>query len=210
MNTGVGDAVDLSWKLAATLRGWGGPALLASYEVERRQVGDRNIGASRYASSGRRRWRGLWRPELAVMPSDAPARAAFARIAEEEQRKTNEMIGAELGYRYWGSQVIWDEPGGPEHSFRSHDPTAWTGVRLPHAWVSPGLAGGDTLARPLLAALRALGATADHVRLADTRLRDHYGRDLFLLRPDLHVAWRGNGLPEDVALLADTVTGWAG
>ena len=57
MNTGVGDAVDLSWKLAATLHGWGGPNLLASYEVERRQVGDRNIGASRYALLGRRKWR---------------------------------------------------------------------------------------------------------------------------------------------------------
>jgi len=54
MNTGVGDAIDLSWKLHATLRGWGGPQLLASYEIERRQVGDRNVGASRYASSGRR------------------------------------------------------------------------------------------------------------------------------------------------------------
>ena len=41
MNTGVGDAVDLSWKLAATLKGWGGPSLLPSYETERRQVGAR-------------------------------------------------------------------------------------------------------------------------------------------------------------------------
>ena len=47
MNTGVGDAIDLSWKLAATLRGWGGPKLLASYEIERRQVGARNVEASR-------------------------------------------------------------------------------------------------------------------------------------------------------------------
>jgi 2-polyprenyl-6-methoxyphenol hydroxylase-like FAD-dependent oxidoreductase len=55
MNTGIGDAIDLSWKLAATLAGWGGPALLDSYEIERRQVGDRNVGASRYASLGRRK-----------------------------------------------------------------------------------------------------------------------------------------------------------
>ena len=64
MNTGVGDAIDLSWKLAATLRGWGGPNLLASYEVERRQVGDRNIGASRYAWLGRRKWRSQYRPDI--------------------------------------------------------------------------------------------------------------------------------------------------
>src|SRR6266705_558686 len=57
MNTGVGDAFDLSWKLAATLEGWGGPKLLDSYEIERRQVGERNIGASRYAAMGYRGWR---------------------------------------------------------------------------------------------------------------------------------------------------------
>ncbi len=64
MNTGVGDAVDLAWKLAATLQGWGGPNLLRSYEIERRQVGDRNIGASRYAWLGRRKWRSQYRPEI--------------------------------------------------------------------------------------------------------------------------------------------------
>jgi len=35
MNTGVGDAIDLGWKLAATIEGWGGPGLMASYEAER-------------------------------------------------------------------------------------------------------------------------------------------------------------------------------
>ncbi|HEY4170841.1 MAG TPA: FAD-dependent monooxygenase, partial [Reyranella sp.] len=47
MNSGVGDAYDLSWKLAATLQGWGGPKLLDSYEIERRQIGGRNVEASR-------------------------------------------------------------------------------------------------------------------------------------------------------------------
>src|SRR5262249_57309483 len=58
MNTGVGDAIDLSWKLHATLQGWGGPKLLDSYENERRQVGERNVVASRYGSLGRRAGRG--------------------------------------------------------------------------------------------------------------------------------------------------------
>src|SRR5207244_3232592 len=64
MNSGVGDAIDLSWKLAATLQGWGGPALLDSYESERRQVGERNVGASRYASLGRREWHAQYRPNI--------------------------------------------------------------------------------------------------------------------------------------------------
>src|SRR5712692_9189415 len=61
MNSGVGDAIDLSWKLAAVLQGWGGPNLLPSYETERRQVGERNVGASRYASLGRRKWHAQYR-----------------------------------------------------------------------------------------------------------------------------------------------------
>jgi len=64
MNSGVGDAIDLSWKLAATLAGWGGPNLLKSYEIERRQIGERNVGASRYATIGRRKWRAMWRPNI--------------------------------------------------------------------------------------------------------------------------------------------------
>lgn len=223
MNTGIGDAIDLSWKLAATLKGWGGPGLLASYEIERRQVGDRNIGASRYASSGRRRWRGLWRPELDTGgPEQDAARAGFLRVAEEEQRKTNEMIGAELGYRYVGSPVIAEEPGGPEQRFRNYDPTAWTGVRLPHAWTSPGrsihdacgrhftllrLGAAADSGRPLIAALEATGVPVREVAFGDDRLREIYGRDLFLLRPDLHIAWRGNALPENPAALAALVTG---
>src|SRR4249920_4000539 len=64
MNSGVGDAIDLSWKLAATLAGWGGPNLLKSYEIERRQIGERNVGASRYATIGRRKWRAMWRSDI--------------------------------------------------------------------------------------------------------------------------------------------------
>src|SRR6202040_3307567 len=57
MNTGVGDATDLAWKLAATLAGWGGPGLLAAYETERRPIGLRNVKASGAAMDGRLTWR---------------------------------------------------------------------------------------------------------------------------------------------------------
>jgi len=74
MNSGVGDAIDLSWKLAATLQGWGGPALLDSYESERRQVGERNVGASRYASLGRRKWHAQYGPNIRETRPRAPRR----------------------------------------------------------------------------------------------------------------------------------------
>src|SRR5208282_4492757 len=124
MNSGVGDAIDLSWKLAATLRGWGGPNLLKSYEIERRQIGDRNVGASRYANLGRRKWRAMWKPDiLDETPAGRQTRSALAAVADIEQRKSNEMIGAELGYRYVNSPAICDIPGGPEHLFRTYEPT---------------------------------------------------------------------------------------
>src|SRR5580704_8067624 len=86
MNSGIGDAVDLSWKLAATLAGWGGPALLQSYEIERRQVGERNVGASRYATIGYRKWRSQWRPEIADDTATGHAvRDRLAEVAAVEQ-----------------------------------------------------------------------------------------------------------------------------
>ncbi|HEX2567676.1 MAG TPA: FAD-dependent monooxygenase [Burkholderiales bacterium] len=210
MNSGVGDAIDLAWKLAGTLRGWGGPKLLASYEIERRQIGDRNVGASRYASLGRRKWRALW--------NDAPN---LVRVAETEQRKSNEMIGAELGYRYVGSPLIWEEPGGPEQSYREYIPTTWPGARLPHVWLEGHAAlqdrmgEGYTLLRlsskenvaPLEKALSAYGTPLEVLDIPDAAARDLYGVDLLLVRPDLHVAWRGNRVPENAAEIAAVATG---
>ena len=119
-----GDAIDLGGKLEATLKGFGGPKLLASYEHERRQIGDRNVGASRYASLGRRKWRALWRPDIRDdTPEGRQTREVMTTIADVEQRKSNEMIGAELGYRYVDSPIICDIPGGPEHLFRTYEPT---------------------------------------------------------------------------------------
>lgn len=224
MNTGVGDALDLSWKLAATLQGWGGGNLLNSYEIERRQVGERNVGASRFASLGRRKWRAMYRPEIADnTPAGQAARDGLVRVAEVEQRKGNEMIGAELGYRYVDSPVIDNIPGGPEHLFRDYHPTTWPGARLPHVWLADGVPmqdripdDGFTLLRlgnsradtsALERAVRARGAPLTVLDVAEDAPRDVYGVDLILLRPDMHVAWRGNAPPGDPAALAATVTG---
>jgi 2-polyprenyl-6-methoxyphenol hydroxylase-like FAD-dependent oxidoreductase len=223
MNTGVGDAIDLSWKLHATLRGWGGPNLLPSYEIERRQVGDRNVGASRYASSGRRKWRAQYRDNIRdVTPEGQATRDNLARVANVEQRKTNEMIGAELGYRYVGSPVIWEEPGGPEHLFREYLPTTWPGARLPHIWLEEGrsvhdvIGDGYTLLRlggsnadtsTVERAMQALRAPFDVVTIDGDAPRDVYGYDLILVRPDLHVVWRGDAAPSDPAQLAAVATG---
>jgi 2-polyprenyl-6-methoxyphenol hydroxylase-like FAD-dependent oxidoreductase len=223
MNTGVGDAFDLSWKLAATLAGWGGPRLLQSYEVERRQVGERNIGASRYAALGYRKWRSLCRPELYDdTQASLAAREHLAAVADVEQRKVNEMLGAELGYRYADSPIIDNIPGGPEHLFRQYRPTTWPGARLPHAWLSDGTAiqdriptAGYSLLRlnpkedvsALVAAFQARRAPLTVLDVSGQSLQALYERDLLLLRPDMHVVWRGNQLPENPQELVATATG---
>ena len=211
MNSGVGDAIGLGWKLAATLQGWGGPKLLASYEAERRPIGERNVAASRYASLGRRKWRSLWRDLEELV-----------KVAEVEQRKSNEMIGAELGYRYLDSPIIASEPGGPADDFRQYVPTTSPGARLPHLWldghtaIQDRIGHGYTLLRlgktkldtsSLENAMKALGAPFAALDIPDAIARDLYGFDLILLRPDLHIAWRSNRLPAEPARLAALVTG---
>ncbi len=225
MNSGVGDATDLAWKLAATLKGWGGPGLLKSYEVERRQVGDRNVGASRYATIGRRKWRGMWRPDIREnSPAGAETRKKLAAVADVEQRKSNEMIGAELGYRYVDSPIICNIPGGPEHLFREYRSTTWPGARLPHVWLGDGtplqdkipdgyailkLAGTKADTSGLQRAIATHGAPVKVLDVPDHVAREVYGYDLVLVRPDMHVVWRGNAAPEDAAKVAAAATGHA-
>jgi hypothetical protein len=223
MNTGVGDAIDLGWKLAGTLQGWGGAGLLTSYEAERRPVGERNVGASRFASLGRRKWRAQWKPEIRDdTPAGAAARRNLAAVADVEQRKTNEMIGAELGYHYAGSPLVAAEPGAPPYDYIDYTPSTFPGVRLPHVWLPDGNAVADrvgdgyTLLRlggtkadtsALARAFRAIGAPFATLDLPGQAPRDIYGRDLILVRPDLHVVWRGNAPPDNPAQVASMATG---
>jgi 2-polyprenyl-6-methoxyphenol hydroxylase-like FAD-dependent oxidoreductase len=221
MNTGVGDAVDLAWKLAGTLQGWGGPWLLESYEAERRPIGARNVAASRRASRGRRTWRAAWQPEItADSEAGARARSELAKIADREQRWSNDLLGIELGYRYANSPVIARDDGeGPDPDSFSYTPTTWPGARLPHIWLDDGTAiadhlgrcftllhapGAGELARELSEAFARIGApfVTFEMRSAATGpvYEDH---TLILVRPDLHVVWRGRDrLPSPDALAA--------
>jgi 2-polyprenyl-6-methoxyphenol hydroxylase-like FAD-dependent oxidoreductase len=227
MNTGAGDAVDLAWKLAGVLHGWGGPQLLGSYEAERRPIGARNVAASRRAAQGRRRWRAAWQPAIADdTEAGARARAALAEIADREQRWSNDLLGIELGYRYQNSPLIMSEDGeGPDPDSFAYTPTTWPGARLPHIWLDDGTAVQDRLGR-CFTLLHSPGAGADAGRLArafarlgapftTVELRSsaaesvYEGHRLILVRPDLHVTWRGRGRLPDPDALAALATGHA-
>ncbi|HEY3059665.1 MAG TPA: FAD-dependent monooxygenase [Chloroflexota bacterium] len=211
MNTGVGDATDLAWKLAGTLAGWGGPRLLGSYEAERRPIGLRNIAASGAAMAGRDSWRA------------APTLREMAERFEVEQRKVTEILGIEAGYQYVDSPICWPEDGErPNPDSRAYIPTSWPGARLPHVWLDNGTAlhdqlgngftllrlGGTRLATSDLEhAMRRTGAPLDVLDIPDPQVREVYGHDLVLVRPDLHVAWRGDQPPAEPQHVAARVTG---
>jgi 2-polyprenyl-6-methoxyphenol hydroxylase-like FAD-dependent oxidoreductase len=224
MNTGVGDAIDISWKLAATLRGWGGPKLLQSYEAERRPIGAINVKASGGGTAGRIKWRAAYRPNIEDdTPSGRAALANLLTIAKEEAPKTFRVVGAELGYRYADSPVICDEPGGPAPNIEEYLRTSWPGSRLPHVWLEPGeisvhdrIADGFTLLRlgrnkvdvsGLQRSFSAIGAPFSALDVDCEAARRVYGFDYLVVRPDLHVVWRGDALPKNPDRLALVVTG---
>jgi 2-polyprenyl-6-methoxyphenol hydroxylase-like FAD-dependent oxidoreductase len=151
MNTGHGDAVDLAWKLAAALDGWGGEGLLESYELERRPIAARNIAASRKATMGRRKWRGMWSPAMNARNSEGDtARAELAVVADEEQRWSNDLYGIELGYGYLDSPVI---SYGDDYAIDElgldfkYTPRASEGFRLPNVRLAGGVPMQDLLGR---------------------------------------------------------------
>lgn len=226
MNTGHADAVDLSWKLAAVLRGWGGAALLDSYEAERRPIGARNIAASRRAATGRRAWRQEWGPEIAEnSPAGEAVRARVTAVAEREQRWSNDLYGIELGYQYTNSPILMQtghasNMADVESGF-TYRPVVQVGYRLPNTWMSDGRSIQDVIgdeyalivkdAPPRLHLLeeefRRIGAPFSVIRLDTAEAAAVYGNELLLVRPDLHIAWRAAEIPEHPAHLVATVTG---
>jgi 2-polyprenyl-6-methoxyphenol hydroxylase-like FAD-dependent oxidoreductase len=224
MNTGVGDAIDLSWKLAGTLAGWGGPNLLSSYELERRPVGLHNRDVSGRAAAGVNSWRAACRPEIdSDTPEGEANRGEVATLAAIGQRLSHEMIGTELGYSYADSRLISadDEPP-PTLVDDRYQPTTRPGSRLPHVWLDDGQALHDRIgneftlvnlsrdhqAPPALRqSFAEFGAKLDIVQVESKPAREVYGYDLVLVRPDLHVVWRGNSLPADHRAIATVATG---
>jgi 2-polyprenyl-6-methoxyphenol hydroxylase-like FAD-dependent oxidoreductase len=217
MNTGVGDAVDLGWKLAATIRGWAGPRLLESYEAERRPIALQNRPASRRHMDVRIRIAELFAASLAVREPDYDAIGAeIARLGNAE----NEYWGIEHGYRYEASPVICYE-GTPPPRFDPLvvTPTTWPGSRLPHVFLGDGSALYDHLgpdftllsldasAQRFAEAAAAAGVPLRIVSLPSEPPLAILERRLVLVRPDHHVAWRGDREPEDCRAVLERVSG---
>ena len=226
MNTGILDAVNLSWKIAARLKGWGGEALLDSYECEQRPVAIRNVAE---ATDNLKR---MLSPRVAAPPpeifeDDSPKGEAARRVFGDQYTQTMKRewftIGIHLGYVYEHSPLI--VPDGtppPADAVSTYIQTARPGSRAPHVWLPDGTSTLDLFGRDFVLmefgkgavdtdALRRLaqvrGIPLRHVKIEDEAACRLYERPLVLVRPDGQVAWRDDALPDDLSAFLDTVTG---
>jgi hypothetical protein len=223
MNTGIGDVVDLGWKLAAVAQGWGGSDLLSSYTSERQPIGVRAIDNT----SGFHLSHGKFEEGFAAIEDDsAEGRALRAQLGPELVREVGRMfrtIGLQLGYRYEDSPIIVPDgteapPDDPENFIASARP----GSRAPHVALRDGsstldLYGrGFVLARlgtdaadggEIAAAVKQRGVPLRMVAIDDAEAAKVYERKLVLVRPDGHVAWRGDTPPKDPLAMIDRVRG---
>ncbi len=223
MNSGIADAAGLSWVLAALIEGWGGETLLEAYERERRPTAWWHLEASR-RHMGVRLEIGQIYAEAGDLDGDSPE--AEARRADigckiaEIGNAENESWGVELGYRYDDSPVVFAEPNPPAIDPITYTPSTWPGARLPHVFLADGAAIHDKLglyftlvalddvdSSAIETAARTLGIPLSVLRLGRPDLKAIYARNLLLVRPDQHIAWRGDRLPDDLNTLLTRVVG---
>jgi len=221
LNTGAGDAFNLSWKLAAALQGWGGAGLLDSYDVERRPVGWRNVNR---AAENRAAEIAVPIPEQLEADDErgARVRAQVAEHIERTRRKEWNTLGIQLGYRYESAICVPDGTLPPSDDPAVYEPTTRPGSRAPHAWLADGRSTLDLFGRGFVllrlrardadttgleAAARAVGLPLAVVDLDDPAVAALYERRLVLVRPDGHVAWRADAPPADAAAVVARVRG---
>jgi 2-polyprenyl-6-methoxyphenol hydroxylase-like FAD-dependent oxidoreductase len=220
MNTGVDDAANLGWKLAASVQGWGGPGLLESYAMERRAIAFRNTGMAKRFSL---RLADVPAP-IEITDDSAAGVAARADAATILSTLGEEFasLGIQLGARYENSSIIAsDGTSPPPDDHIVYTPSACPGGRAPHMFLAdrsslfdhfgPGFTllrlHGKHDARTIATKAAARGIPFVVYDVSVSEARDLYGADLALIRPDQHVAWRGNRLPDDPDALLARVTG---
>ncbi len=224
MNTGIDGAANLAWKVAGVLQGWGGSRLLASFESERRPIAERNTVAARQLAKNVGDVKAPTNMEENSPGGETVRRAAGDFLSTFSEQFAS--IGVQLGVRYDGSPIVVEDGTPPPDDYLRYAPSGVPGGRAPHLWFEDGSGKRDSLfdrfgsgftllrltrsapdAGPAVAAAQARGVPLRVLDMADQDARDLYGRDLALIRPDQHICWRGNRLPEDCDALLARVTG---
>jgi 2-polyprenyl-6-methoxyphenol hydroxylase-like FAD-dependent oxidoreductase len=218
MNQGIGDAVDLGWKLSAALQGWASEGLLDSYTIERQQAHKAIVASAtkNVASLSEN----FVDPDLKTEgPAGDAARRKTAAAIERLKAPEFQSVGLVLGNSYVGSPAVAEEPGADiEVEISNYVPSARPGHLAPHAWLDDNtslydlFAKGFTLLRfsekqdraeaALEAAARQKGIPIEIVSPGLPGLKDLYDANYALVRPDQYVGWRGNALPAPETLIS--------
>lgn len=226
MNAGIADAINLAWLLAGTLAGWGGDHLLDAYEAERLPITEQ---VSRFAMNHAFSAMAHRREVPAAIEKEGTegdeARKALGASVYALNVQQYCCGGLNYGYFYERSPLIaYDGEAPPGFTMSEFTPSTVPGCRTAHFWRANGRSAYDdfgpwyTLLRfdPTLDVTSMLDeATNQGVPLTVLDIapdeRTHvYGHALVLSRPDLHVAWRGNAVPQDPATLIAQVRGMQG
>ncbi len=217
-NTAVDDVANLGWKLAATIKGWGGPALVQSYVDERLPIGHRNTAIARGFADSLGNFVAL--PNLEEnTPAGEQARATAGSYLLAHARREFNIPGVTFGVRYDGSKIVWSDAPPPEDAINEYKPSGIPGGRAPHLWIDGSRSLYDLLGPELT--LLSLGEKPDEERwmnaararsvplkiLPLAQGRELYGADLVLIRPDQYVAWRGSGDVDPSVILARVLGG---
>ncbi|CAG9988752.1 unnamed protein product [Clonostachys byssicola] len=214
MNTGLGDAFDIGWKLAAVINGHAHSGLLKTYETERKPIAYQNVQRSGVHMGVHLKAVQLLgdRPELieSSSPEGVSLRKALSQHYNENDGENRDM-GIEMGYRYDSPVCLPDSTSTkPGWEPRGYLPTTWPGSRAPHVILSDKSSIFDHLG-PFFTLVEFQDKEAEHSRsrwfiiaanalnipLKLTQLRGEalaekiWERPLVLVRPDGHVAWRG-------------------
>jgi 2-polyprenyl-6-methoxyphenol hydroxylase-like FAD-dependent oxidoreductase len=223
-NTAVDDASNLGWKLAAACAGWGGPRLLASYDAERRPIAHRNTGFARAMADSI----GIIAIPVeleADSPTGADCRRAMGARLLDHCKREFDIPGIHFGVFYGGSPIVaGDGTPPPADDWHRYVPHGTPGARAPHLWLADGASVFDRMGRDFTLLVLCAGREPDARALREAaarravplevlevqpeEAREIYGADLVLVRPDRHVAWRGNRAPAEPAELLARLTGW--
>ncbi len=212
-NTSIDDAVNLGWKLAAVTQGWAPESLLDTYESERRPIAQRNTTFARKMADSIGRLPVTPVVEAAGPESDA-ARAQLGQALAAHVASEFNIPGVQLGMRYNSAIVATEAGPPPPDEFNRYVPSGYPGARAPHRWVGTTslldlfgrdftlLVLGNAGSATWEAAAQRLGIPLTVVRSDDAATRELYGAELVLIRPDHHIAWRGDDMADAAPVLA--------
>jgi 2-polyprenyl-6-methoxyphenol hydroxylase-like FAD-dependent oxidoreductase len=223
MNAGIADAMNLSWLLAGHLNGWMAEAALDAYQAERQPITQQVSNfVMNHALALQKEREGV--PANLEEPGSegAALRAATGKILYDLNVKQYCCAGLNFGYFYDHSPLIaYDGEAQPGYTMDQFTPSTVPGCRTPHVWLDDGRSLYDALgpeytllrtdpkanAQPLVEAAAKRGLPLSVLDLSAKEAAGLYGHTFVLSRPDQHVAWRGDGIPQDPMALIDLLRG---